>query len=72
MQPEDKYLLIDMRTHLIEGLNNKKEKTGNLYNKFIASGDFFNVPVGRYIIHGEWRNGTILTFLQIECTPLYY
>ena len=32
----DAYLCIDMRTHLIEGLNNDLKKNGTLYNKFIT------------------------------------
>ena len=43
----DNYVVIDSRTHLVEGLNKNFEKTGNLYNKYITSGDFFDALVGR-------------------------
>ena len=42
----DVYICINMKTHLIEGVDNNLNKTGHLYNRFITSGDFFNVPVG--------------------------
>ena len=45
--PNDKYICIDSRTHLIEGLDNSFNKTGTLYNRFITSGDFFLLPIGR-------------------------
>jgi hypothetical protein len=43
----DAYILVDSRTHLIEGLDNTFNKTGNLYNKYIDTGYFFDAPVGR-------------------------
>jgi len=46
----DYYICIDTKTNLIEGLNQSMQKTGNLYNKFIYSGDFFKVPIGNYTI----------------------
>ena len=42
----DSYFCIDMKTHLIEGVDSNLNKTGHLYNRFITSGDFFNIPVG--------------------------
>ena len=46
----DVYLCIDMRTHLIEGLDNNLKKNGTLYNKFITKGDFFDLPVDKNIL----------------------
>lgn len=62
----DKYILIDTQTQLIEGLNVKKQKTKNLYNRFITKGDFFWPPVGRSVLvsNQEFENATF--------TPLYY
>ena len=40
----DTKFCIDSSTHLIEGYNNNNQKTGNLYNKYIKSGDFFLIP----------------------------
>lgn len=40
----DGYISINSKTNLIEGCNRKGEPTGNLYNKYITSGDFFKIP----------------------------
>ena len=42
----DKYVLIDTYTHLIEGLDEEFNKTNTLYNNFIESGDFFKAEIG--------------------------
>ena len=62
----DEYILINSKTHLIEGLDENLNKTGYLYNKFITTGDFFNVPVG----HTEFESS--VQFTKLEYTPLYY
>lgn len=62
----DRYMLINTQTQLIEGLNANKEKTGNLYNKYIDSGDFFWPPVGRtYLLSSK-------PFASAQYTPMYY
>lgn len=62
----DTYMLINTQTQLIEGLNAQKEKTGNLYNKYIDSGDFFWPPVGRtYLLSSQ-------PFESAQYTPMYY
>lgn len=65
-QGNDKYILIDSTTHLVEGLDANLNKTGHLYNKFIISGDFFNAPLGR----STFQSNTI--FYKMEYTPIYY
>ena len=55
-----------MRTHLIEGLNNSFEKNGTLYNKFIASGDFFDLPVDKNILTSN------IPWHSIKFNYLYY
>lgn len=63
---KDKYIMINTQTQLIEGLDANKKKTGNLYNKFIISGDFFWPPMGRsYLYSNE-------PFVSAQYTPLYY
>lgn len=63
---DDAYILINTQTQLIEGLNIQKEKTGNLYNKYIDSGDFFWPPVGRtYLLSSQ-------PFKSAQYTPMYY
>lgn len=63
---DDSYILINSKTHLIEGLNEHFEKTGNLYNKFITIGDFFNAPLGRTQFQSN------VQFTKLQYTPLYY
>lgn len=64
--PGDNYILINTQTQLIEGLNEQKKKTGNLYNKYIDSGDFFWPPVGRtYLLSSQ-------PFESAQYTPMYY
>lgn len=62
----DIYLCIDMRTHLIEGLNDSFEKNGTLYNRFITTGDFFDLPVGRSILTSN------ISWDSIKFNYLYY
>lgn len=62
----DKYILVDFSTHLIEGLNEFQQKTGHLYNQFITTGDFFNLPPGQF-----YFNSTI-SAKSIEYNMLYY
>lgn len=62
----DKKLLVNCKTHLIEGLDEDGNKTGHLYNKYITSGSFFNVPVGQSNVTST------VTFAALRYTPLYY
>ncbi len=66
LQNDDKYILFDSSTHLVEGLNENYKKTGNLYNKYITTGDFFEAPVGRTIFKANTQ------FARMTYTPLYY
>ena len=66
LEGEDNYILINSKTHLIEGLNSNFKKTGRLYNKYIDTGDFFDAPVGRSIFLSATK------FYKLEYTPLYY
>ena len=63
---KDSYLVIDSKTHLVEGLDENFNKTGVLYNKYIDTGDFFDAPVGR----SKFVSTT--TFYKMQYTPLYY
>jgi hypothetical protein len=65
-QDDDAFILINSKTHLIEGLDENKQKTGHLYNKFINTGDFFEAPLGRTRFISD------ATFDKVEYTPLYY
>lgn len=62
----DAYIRINSRTHLIEGLNSKKEKTGTLYNRYIKSGDFFEAPLGRTNFVSN------VNFSSLQYTKRYY
>lgn len=62
----DTYMMINTQTQLIEGLDASKKKTGNLYNKYIDTGDFFWPPIGRsYLFSSQ-------PFESAQYTPLYY
>ena len=54
-QGRDTYVRFNSATQLIEGLiqstDGEFELTGNLYNKYITSGDWFKIPIGESIIN---------------------
>lgn len=60
----DAKIRINSSTHLIEGLNSNNVPTGNLYNKYISSGDFFKVPLGNSTLIGP--------SMTVEYDYLYY
>lgn len=63
-QTGDTYYCIDMRTHLIEGLDTSIKKTGHLYNQFITTGDFFNIPTGTYRLNSsQWWSRVTYNYL---------
>lgn len=41
----DSGIQINSKLNLIEGINEKGEITGTIYNKYLISGDFFKIPV---------------------------
>lgn len=59
-------IMINMKTHLIEGLNSSNVKTGTLYNKNITSGDFFKLQVGNNVLTSSPN------YQKITCNFLYY
>lgn len=65
LNPNDKYICINTKTHLIEGLDEDYNKTGTLYNGQIESGDFFNLPVGENRIKS-------FGFKMIKFNYIYY
>ena len=73
-QENDAYIMIDSYTHLVEGLDEHFHKTGNLYNKYIKNGDFFDAPVGRtrITVNNDYEAETSFNFSKLEYTPLYY
>lgn len=44
----DSRLLINSATQLIEGIDANGNATGNLYNQYITSGEFFQIPTNSY------------------------
>lgn len=53
------YLIIDSKTGMIEGAiksNGKIIKTGELFNEYMTSGDFFKIPLGESLITVEKFN----------------
>lgn len=67
-KPNDAYIRINSRTHLIEGYNDSFESTGSLYNDKITSGDFFKIPLGDNIF---LNSGSALC-QRLDYTYLYY
>ena len=68
----DAYICIDMKTHLIEGLDASYNKTGNLYNKYIESGDFFLVPLEGGTLKVTGSSITSPKWSQVKFHYLYY
>lgn len=64
LEDGDSKIRINSSTHLIEGLNSNNVPTGNLYNKYISSGDFFKVPLGDSTLTGP--------SMTVEYDYLYY
>lgn len=62
----DRYMMVNTQTQLIEGLDASKNKTGNLYNKYIDTGDFFWPPVGRSVLVSDQP------FISAQYTPIFY
>lgn len=46
----DKYIMIDMPTHVIQGYDSYMRPTGRVYNRYITMGDFFGIPLGEHAI----------------------
>lgn len=63
----DKYICIDSRTNLIEGLDSDYNKTSTLYNSCITIGDFFLLPPGETII-----DSNSVKWHKIQYHALYY
>lgn len=62
----DIYLLINSRTQLLEGLDSNRQKTGNLYNRFITQGDFPILRPGFSTVASNYQ------FISAEFVPVYY
>lgn len=42
----DRYVRINSKTNLVEGVDANRVPTGTLYNEYIKNGDFFKIPLG--------------------------
>lgn len=69
---QDSYLLVDMKTHLVEGLDSNYNKVGNLYNRYIKEGDFFKIEIGNNTITSKDSSGNNQPFEKLEYNILYY
>lgn len=63
----DFYIRINTKANLIEGCDENFQTTGNLYNKFITSGDFFKIPLGESQLLSVGAS-----CVKIEYNYLYY
>lgn len=48
LKSKDSQIVIDSCTHLISGIDDKGQLTGNVYNKYHINGDFFSLPEAGY------------------------
>lgn len=67
----DYYLMIDTKTHLVEGLDENFNKVGNLYNRYIKEGDFFKLKIGQNVITST-DSSAVMPFLNLKYKFLYY
>lgn len=65
-EENDKKFRINSKTNLVEGVDENNNITGNLYNRYITSGDFFKVPLG------ESKITCSQTSLSVEYDYIYY
>lgn len=74
-QGNDTYVRFNSATQLIEGLEKLSsggiKLTGNLYNRYITSGDWFKIPVGESVINITEENPTT-DIPTIDYDYLYY
>lgn len=74
-QGSDTYVRFNSATQLIEGLvkttSGEIELTGNLYNKYITSGDWFKIPIGESVLSITEKTG-VTDNPTIDYDYLYY
>lgn len=65
---KDTFLRLNSKLYVLEGLNAQKKQTGNLYNEYITSGDFFKIPMGgesQFVVTGADPTNIEYDFLYI-------
>lgn len=76
VQGKDTYVRFNSATQLIEGLEKPSsggiKLTGNLYNRYITSGDWFKIPVGESVIKIITEKKPITDKPTIDYDYLYY
>ena len=76
VQGNDDYIRFNSATQLIEGLKKSSsggiKLTGNLYNRYITSGDWFKIPVGESVIKIITGKKSITDMPTIDYDYLYY
>lgn len=68
---QDAYVVFNSRLNLIEGYNENDQKTGNVYNQFITSGQFFKIQLGESVLTFDQSNGAPLVS-SIDYNYYYY
>ena len=68
-----KYFILDSKTNLVHGADSNKNNNGNIYNEFIVSGDFFNIPIGdsRILVQKIDASGTNMEQLDEDVSISY-
>ena len=65
----DNLIVFNSKTKMVEGYiveNGNKQKSGNLYNEYLISGDFFDIPVTRNIFDSEYHYGSLVVEGQLK------
>lgn len=68
----DTVIVIDSSTHLVYGMylkNGAYVKSNNLYNKYITSGDFFEIPLS---LTNDYYIESDVTIQKVEYNYLYF
>lgn len=70
----DSYLRINSKTNLLEGCDSQFKPTGNLYNKYVTTGEFFKIPVSTTSssIYQFITTPSSLSCAKIDYDYLYY
>lgn len=66
LNQEDAQICINTKTFLVEGLRSDGTKTGSIYNKFLTTEKFFNLPKGESTLQSS------VSWNEVRYSHLYY
>lgn len=62
---DDKFIVIDTAALMIQGYNENKTKTKNLYNENITKGELFNLPIGEIQLFSNIKGNLDFNYLYL-------